>query len=68
MCVGLDLKTKFKPNGALGASPQGDPFCRSKRDDIWSRKALRHIVLELAPKHRKMLETAYLRLSQNLVF
>ena len=68
MYVGLDLKTKFKPNGALGASPQGDPFCRSKRDDTWSRKALRHIVLELAPKHRKMLETAYPRLSLNFGF
>ena len=68
MYVGLDLKTKFKPNGAVGASPQGDPFCRSKRDDTWSRKALRHIVLELAPKHRKVLETAYLRLSLNFGF
>ena len=50
----------------LVASHKGDPFRRP--DAIWPRKVLRHFVLGLATKHRKMVQKIILRLSINLGF
>ena len=50
------------------ASPKGDPFCRPKSDAIWPRKGLRHFVLGLATKHRKMVEKIIVHLLINLGF
>ena len=54
-------------------SKQARPECRCKRvlvvnQNAMTQKELRHFALELTPKHRKMLEPAYLHLSKNLGF
>ena len=52
----------------LVASSKGNPFCRSKPDATWPRKALTHLVLGLATNHRKMVGKLFLNLSINLGF